>query len=311
MDLADSASWGDATLLRPAVDPAVPRAARTLLSAPGAIALTSQPRSPLRGSLLPDHPERRQVAVYDAVTGLTAAMAVAVTGSAPWAVGVLVFQDPTGWQSTTGQYALLLSQLIVAVTIILFGTRVARHGRFRGMNRTRAAARAYRGRYVTAADLEASGRVLLRRAQDAADSVRHAEVHKTGMLDDVRADVTLMGQEWDIATALREQARLRTRRAEAGVPAPGSAAAELLAQHREAARTAFDSVARRVDALERYAAEVRAADTAYRSWRQHAAIAELSAPHMDMLARTAADEHGIAELDAMTRQANALRHSLE
>jgi hypothetical protein len=66
-----------------------------------------------------------------------------------------------------------------------------------------------------------------------------------------------------------------------------------------------------VDALERYAAEVRAADEAYRQRLTHTAIADLSAPHLDMLARTAADDHGIAELDDMTRQATTLRQSLE
>ena len=63
-------------------------------------------------------------------------------------------------------------------------------------------------------------------------------------------------------------------------------------------------------ALERYAAEVRQADAEYRDWRQHAAIAELTGPHLDMLARTAADEHRIAELNAMTDQARSVRRAL-
>ena len=63
-------------------------------------------------------------------------------------------------------------------------------------------------------------------------------------------------------------------------------------------------------ALERYAAEVRQADADYRDWRQHAAITELTGPHLDLLARTAADDHATAELDALTERARAVRRSL-
>lgn len=90
------------------------------------------------------------------------------------------------------------------------------------------------------------------------------------MLDAVSADAVLAAQEWDIALALREHGRLRaTRAAEAAArSAPGSPAADLLARHRDAARTADESITSRVHALERYAAEVRTADAAYREWRR-------------------------------------------
>ena len=305
MDIADDSVWSDATLLRPAVDPAVPRAARELLTAPGTpLTPASQPRPARRRDLLPAHPERREVTVYGAVTGLFAASVVAVTGATPWAVGTLIFQGPESWQLATGHYALILSVLIAGITLIVFGSRVARFGEFRG--RAAAAARAYHGHYLTGPDLDARGRVLLRRAQDAADMVRSAAVTTAGMLDGAATDLALAAQEWDIAVALREHARLRTRRAAAGEPEAGTPAADLMAEHRDAARAADESVATRVRALERFAAEVRTADAAYRHWRQHAAITELRGPHLDMLARTAADEHGVAELDAMARQARAI-----
>ena len=91
---------------------------------------------------------------------------------------------------------------------------------------------------------------------------------------------------------------------------PGSPAAELLEQHRQAAQAAEESIVARVVALERYAAEVLQADAEYRDWRQHAAITELTGPHLDLLARTAADEHRIAELIAMTEQARSVRRAL-
>ena len=84
----------------------------------------------------------------------------------------------------------------------------------------------------------------------------------------------------------------------------------LLDRQVQAAELADASVAARVAALERYAAEVREADAAYRDWEQAAALAELSGQHLDMLARTAADEHGIAEIQAMSQQARAVRLAL-
>jgi hypothetical protein len=313
MRSADSPAWGgpardDVPLSRPAVDPAVPRAARGILCAKGTpLTPACQPRPRRERGLVPAGRGRRFVTADDAVTGLTAAMIVAVTGAAPWAFGVLIYQDPAGWQSAAGSYALLLSELIMVVSMLVFTTRAARGERFTPA----AVAREYHGRYLTGADLDAPGRVLLRRAQDAADAIRSAAVSKAGLLDGAATDAALTAQEWDIAQALREQAGLRARRAAVGEPPPGSAAARLLAQHNDAARAAEESITRRVMALERYAAEVRAADEAYRQRLQHAAIAGLSAPHLDMLARTAADDHGIAELDAMTRQAAGLRRCLE
>jgi hypothetical protein len=311
MRFADSAPEGDdLPLSRPAVDPTVPRAARDLLCARDApLTPASEPRpGRQRRPLLPEQPEHRVVAVDHAVTGLTTAMAIAVTGSAPWAFGILIFAGAAGWESVTGRYALMLSELVMMLTMVVLTTRLARAG---DGGSARAAARAYHGRYLTGADLDADGRALLRRAQDAADAVRSAAVSKARLLDDISVDSALASQEWDIALALREQARLRARRAAVGDADPGSPAAELLARHHEAARAAEESVTRRIDALERFAAEVRAADVAYRQRLQHAAVAELSAPHLDLLARTAADDHGVAELDAMTRQATTLRESLE
>jgi hypothetical protein len=87
-------------------------------------------------------------------------------------------------------------------------------------------------------------------------------------------------------------------------------AVTLLDRQFRAARLAEASVARRVAALERYVGEVRAADAAYRDWRSAAAVAELDGQHLDLLARTAADEHGIAGIEAMSQHARAIRLAL-
>jgi hypothetical protein len=293
--------------------------------------------------LLPAEPERRLATVNGATTGLTAGIVVAITGAAPWAIGVLIFQGAVSWQSTTGRYALMLMEMIVAVTAVVFGTQLARFGQV-GARQAAAAARSrYRGRYLTGEDLDAPARVLLRRAQDAVDTVTNAEVSQAGLLDEAAA---LAAQEWDIAVSLRDQARLRARRAEITrdtglaepangapgataqadstlpgsttadgtpaevTPAPVTPASALLRQHLEAARAAEQSVTERITTLERYAAEVRQADDAYRDRRTHARLTELTGPHLDMLARTAADSHGIAELTEFTRRIQAIQKAL-
>jgi hypothetical protein len=307
----DSTVSEDATLRRPALDPAIPRDARDLLRARADLLAPAAPdRLRSRRTLLPAQPERREATVSHAVTGLSTAVFVAVVATTPWAIGVLIFQQPVGWQTASGRYGLLLAELIVAVTAIVFGTRVARLGEPPVEDDAASAARTYHGRYLTDADLDARARVLLRRAQDAVHAIDSAAIVRADLLDEPATSALLAEQEWQIALALREQARLRALRSSLAEPSPSSPAAELLDDHRRAARAAAQSTADRVAALERYAAEVYRADTAYRDWREHAAIAELTGPHLDLLARTAADDHGITELDALTQRARALRQSL-
>jgi hypothetical protein len=300
-----------ATLRRPAVDPAIPAAARTLLTAPGTI-LTPASQGPPRPrrDYLPADPDKRMTTVYGAVSGLAAAGFIAVTGSSPWAFGVLIFQGPAGWQSAAGQVALVAAEVIAMLTVAVFGLRLARFGQLNGQQPAAAAARAYHGRYLTGGDFDATARKLLRRAQDAVDAVNASLVSRAGLLDGADGSAELRWQEWDIAVTLREQARLRGLRASLPELSAGSPAARLLQRHRDAAAAAERSVAERVSALERYAAEVREADAAYRDWEHHATVARLSGPHLDMLARTAADEHGIAAINAMSEQARAVGQAL-
>jgi hypothetical protein len=336
----------DASLSRPAVDPTVPQADRDLLLSEGALLSGGAQARSL--DLLPAEPERRLATVNGATTGLTAGIVVAITGAAPWAIGVLIFQGAVSWQSTSGRYALMLMEMIVAVTAVVFGTQVARFGQVRAQQAAAAARSRYRGRYLTAEDFDAPARVLLRRAQDAVDTVTNAEVSQAGLLDEAAA---LAAQEWDIAVSLRDQAQLRARRTEitrdtglaerangtpadsiqadgtqaggtpprsttadgtpaAVTPAPVTPASALLRQHLEAARAAEQSVTERITTLERYAAQVQQADDAYRDRRTHARLTELTGAHLDMLARTAADSHGIAELTELTRRIQAIQKGL-
>ncbi len=263
-----------------------------------------------------------RVPADDAIAGFATALLVAVAGASPWAFGVLIFQRPQGWQSDAGQYALLLAEVIVAATAVIVAVGVVRSRAQRdrvlaagASQRLPSRSRADDGRRASIDrladdDLDARAAVLLRRAQNAVRAVASAQICRDGLLDEPATTAALAAQQSEIADALREQARLRAERSWLTQPSPGSPAAELLEQHRQAAQAAEDSIAARVAALERYAAEVRQADAEYRDWRQHAAIDELTGPHLDMLARTAADEHRISELTAMTDQARSVRRAL-
>jgi hypothetical protein len=308
MDDQHHAAWSGALLRRPAVDPGIPGSERALLTAPGTFLIPAHWNRPVRHrDYLPTDPGRRGATIDGAVTGMTAAALTAVFGATPLAVGVLIFQGAAGWESALGRYALLLAEIIAIVTSVVLGTRIVRFGQPGGKVPANMAARTYHGRYLTGADFDARSRVLLRRAQDAVDAVTSSEVYRVGLLDE---GVALAGQEWDIALALREQGRLRARRAELSAANAGAVTTALLDRQLQAAELADASVAARVAALERYAAEVREADAAYQDWQQAAALAELSGQHLDMLARTAADEHGIAEIQAMSQQARAVRLAL-
>ena len=308
---------------RPVVDPDIPRRDRLLLTAPGTFLTPAYLDGPARRrDILPADPGRRGATIDGAVLGLVAAAFTAVGGTVPLAIGVLAFAGPVGWQSVSSHYALLLALLIAVVTAVIFGVRIACFGQFNGLAPAEAAARTDHGRYLTGADFDARARALLRRAQDAADAVTSSHVYRTGLVDQPAVSAALTEQEWDIAQALREQAGLRAKRAElsellapsglsglSGRPA-GPQAARLLDRHVQAAQAAEDSVASRVAALERYVAEIREADAAYRDWQHAAALTDLSGPHLDMLARTAADQYHIAEIEAMSRHARAIHLAL-
>jgi hypothetical protein len=192
---------------------------------------------------------------------------------------------------------------------VVFVTRIVRFGQPSGKVPANVAARTYHGRYLTAADFDARSRVLLRRAQDAVDSVTSSDIYQADLLDAPAASLALAGQEWDIALALREQARLRAKRAELSAAGTGPQTEAVHDRQVQAAQLADASVTGRIAALEGYVAEVREADAAYRDWRQATVLAEVSRQHLDMLARTAADEHAIDEIETMSRQARAVRQA--
>jgi hypothetical protein len=245
-----------------------------------------------------------------AVTSMVTAGLVAVGAATPWAVGVLIFDGPTGWQSLLARWALFLATAVAAVAAVVFGASFVWLARFGDAWAPAVTALTDADHYLTAADFDVPASALLRRAQDAIDAVLSSEVCRAGLLDVAGHGTALAVQEWEIALALREQTTLRQARGQLAAIAADTRARELLDHQQEAARLAEQSIAGRVDALEELAAEARRADDAYRDWRAFAAVSELADRHLDMLASAAADSHAVAEISAMSEQACAVHLAL-
>jgi len=200
--------------------------------------------------------------------------------------------------------------LPLGILAVIFGLQVALFSLPAAKVPAEVSARTRQGRCLADDGLDGPSRVLLRRAREAIGAVTSSQVCRAGLLDRAAVSTALAGQAADIAAALGEQARIAARRAELTPARPGPQTTAVLDSQIRAAQLARSSIAARVQALERYAAEVAGADAAYRDWRQAARAAGLHGQHLDLLARTAADEHAITDIEAMAQRARALRLTL-
>jgi hypothetical protein len=165
----------------------------------------------------------------------------------------------------------------------------------------------HRDQLVAPFTLDRLCRELLLRAQvaideglgSAAGSAAEAE------LPDVLTERTLRRHEWEIAVALRDITDLRAEHEFNAADSRGPMTDAVLQPHRRALQLAQDAISSRVDTLERYAAQVSAAETAYRDWQHALRVSHLNDKYLDLVARTAADEHAVVEISGLTEQAAA------
>ncbi len=277
-------------LPRPAVDPAIPADARQMLTAPGA---------PLTAAS--DPPPARPARFGSAPQGI-AALAVAAA-SAGLLARVLNHPGRGGWLPLQPFAAVIafcaVTALVLACLVLL---QAAVYGRYRvppGTPETpaRRADRRWHGRYLTAADFDPAAADLLARAQHAIGVITATGIFRDGLLDGPADGSDLTIHEWDIARTLAGLTQVRKD------PAPATAA-EL-----QALADTETSVTARIDALEAYAAEVAAAETAWQAW-QADARPELGDGAADLLAATAGHDHATAALHAQAQRATAARHAL-
>ena len=161
-----------------------------------------------------------------------------------------------------------------------------------------------RDRIVDPSDLDDPCRELLLRAQRTIATVLGSEVYASDMLDHAAGEMVLRCHEWDIAAALREITRLRAElAASAAVGGAGPMAAAVLDSQQRAITLARDATEARVGALESYAVQVQAADAAQQDWLSALRLSGLNSQYLDLVARTAAGEHALAEIAGLTEQA--------
>jgi hypothetical protein len=126
----------------------------------------------------------------------------------------------------------------------------------------------------------------------------------------------LRQHEWEIAVALRDitEFLMDLSSAYAGGTAGPMTTAVLDSQNR-AISIARDATTARIVALELLAAQVAAAEAARRDWETAHRMAANNDKYLDLVARTAADQHATVEITDLTEQAakaaQAFRETLQ
>ena len=202
------------------------------------------------------------------------------------------------------------------------GLREARRRRLIRMTKEQIAGRAgpvrqirYRDQVVSPLALELDCWKLLQRAQYAIATIVTSKVY-AGDLRAIAREPVLRQHEWEIAVALREitELLLDLVSSYAGGTAGPMTTAVLVSQNR-AISIARDATTARVLALELLAAQVAAAEAARRDWETAHQMAANNDKFLDLVARTAADQHATVEITGLAEQASqpaqALRETLQ
>jgi hypothetical protein len=163
----------------------------------------------------------------------------------------------------------------------------------------------HRDQLVVPSALDRVSRELLIRAQAAISSALDSVIDDAEQSPDILAEPTLRWHEWQIALALRDITDLRAEHEYNAGASAGPLTDSVLGPQQRALTLAQDAIESRVTALERYAAEVLGARSAFRDLHDALRISNMNDRYLDLVAHTAADEHAITEITGLTDQATA------
>jgi hypothetical protein len=163
----------------------------------------------------------------------------------------------------------------------------------------------HRDQVVVPSALDRVSRELLIRAQAAISSALDSVIDDAEQSPDILAEPTLRWHEWQIALALRDITDLRAEHEYNAGASAGPLTDSVLGPQQRALTLAQDAIESRVTALERYAAEVLGARSAFRDLHDALRISNMNDRYLDLVAHTAADEHAITEITGLTDQATA------
>jgi hypothetical protein len=169
----------------------------------------------------------------------------------------------------------------------------------------------YRDEVVSPLALEIDCRRLLQRAQRAIAAIVTSRVYAGDLRGTVEESV-LRQHEWDIALALREITELLLDLVSSNAGgAPGPMTAPVLIAQNRAISIARDGTTARVLALELLAAQVAAAEAARRDWETAHRMAANNDKFLDLVARTAADQHATVEITDLADATQEVREALQ
>jgi hypothetical protein len=172
----------------------------------------------------------------------------------------------------------------------------------------------YRDQVVSPLALESQCRKLLQYAQRAIAAIVTSSVYERDLQGTVEEPV-LRQHEWEIAVALREITELMVGLLPGYAKGTaGPMTTVVLDSQKRAISIAQQATTARVVALESLAAQVAAAEAARRDWETAHQMAANNDKYLDLVARTAADEHATVEIKSLAEEAavaaQALRETL-
>jgi hypothetical protein len=169
----------------------------------------------------------------------------------------------------------------------------------------------YREEVVSPLALELGCRELLQRAQRAIAAIVTSRVY-AGDLRGTVEESALRQHEWDIALSLREITELLLDLVASNAGGtPGPLTAPVLISQNRAISMARDGTTGRVLALELLAAQVAVAEAARRDWETAHLMAANNDKFLDLVARTAADQHATVEITDLADATQEVREALQ
>ncbi|GAA2418283.1 hypothetical protein ACFPFX_04960 [Streptomyces mauvecolor] len=248
---------------------------------------------------------------------LRSALPVLLKGSIPVAIGAMLVHvldrasAPSSgsrttlaaleqkWAHTAVPYvrtAVTVTALLVAVVAFLAALDHAIDSRRRALT-------AAHGRYVLADELTDDAWHLLARAHHAQHAIVASRVHREDLIDRDANAYMLPAQLWEIALSLALYSKLC--RQEPDHP-QGAALISVLRDRRRALDASLRGITCRVRALEDYAQQTAEADARYEELQQIHYLNDRSDQVLDLVARTAGDEHAIEEVHGIAAQAEVI-----
>ncbi|MFC4112248.1 hypothetical protein [Nonomuraea zeae] len=209
----------------------------------------------------------------------------------------------------TGADGVFVASLAMGLIVLI--RWMALDSTYRSTKRRLRLAQTHAERYILPEDLDYPCQMLLRRAQNAVETILHSKVHRAGLIDTVDNQVSLPEEIWQIGQRLR---RLSSMHAEHGRLIPRELPAgmeDAFKPYTSALDAAWTSLSQRVRHLEGYAKQVLKADKVYHAHMRLEALAAKTPEYQRLIADTVRDELAHERIRELADQAAHVRKLFE